>query len=204
MKETEQIINYRLRFGKLKEIIESTNNSIISSDEPLFCDNVNFFIKTYLIMQCVYLESYIKEVLIFYVEEINKQIIGLKVPYNLVKWSFSLTNLIKESERNNYIDTIYKIEMSIKDIDKHISANPYRTRELLEHFGINLKENEKFVQLSDKINSIVTKRNNIIHYNDDASDISALDLITNNQIIDEYMSIIDNAICLGLPNSINK
>ena len=204
MKETEQIINYRSRFCKLKEIIESTNYSIISSGEPLFCDNVNFFIKTYLIMQCVYLESYIKEVLIFYVEEINKQIIRLKVPYNLVKWSLSLSNLIKESERNSHIDTIYKIEMTIKDIDEHISANPYRTRVLLEHFGINLKENKKFVQLSDKINSIVTQRNNIIHYNDDASDISALDLIANNQIIVEYMSIIDNAICSNLSNSIDR
>lgn len=200
MEETKQIEDYRLRFDKLNEIIESTNKRILEGDESLFCENVNFYIKTYLIMQCVYLESYIKEVLLFYVEEINKQIESIKVPYNLVRWSFSVSSLLKDKERK---DSIYKIDMSIKDIDQHISANPYRTKELLIHFGINLNENENFNRLLDKINSIVTKRNNIIHYNDDASDVSPNDLKNNIGVIKEYVDIIDKAICSNLSASIN-
>lgn len=195
MEETNQIVDYRLRFDKLKEIIESTNKHIINDSESLICENVNFYIKTYLIMQCVYLESYIKEVLLFYVGEINRQIENIKVPYNLVKWSFSISSLLKDKDKK---DSIYKIEMSIKDIDQHISANPYRTKELLVHFGIDMSENENFNQLLEKINSIVTRRNNIVHYNDDASDVSPNDLIVNINIIKDYMNIIDNAICSKL------
>ena len=200
MEETKQIEDYRLRFDKLNEIIESTNKLILEGDESLFCENVNFYIKTYLIMQCVYLESYIKEVLLFYIEEINKQIECIKVPYNLVRWSFSVSSLLKDKERK---DSIYKIDMSIKDIDQHISANPYRTKELLIHFGINLNGNEDFNRLLDKINSNVTKRNNIIHYNDDASDVSPNDLKNNIGVIKEYVGIIDKAICSNLSASIN-
>ena len=195
MEQTKMFSDYMLRYDKLNVVISLTNNHIINNDEPLFYDNANFYTKAYLIMQCVYLESYIKEVLKYYIDEINKRINDIKLPYNLIKWIFSPKNLIKENDRKN-IDFI--IDVSIKDIDGHISANPYRTKDLLEHFGFCLDENETFHRNKEKINAIVTKRNNIVHYNDDSSDVSNADLLDNIVIIKEYMGCIDQLICSNL------
>ena len=89
MEETEQIKEYRLRFDKLIEIILSTNERIISGSESLFCDNVNFYTKTYLIMQCVYLESYIKEVAQDYFE---RGLITQKVYNALLNYKIEITD----------------------------------------------------------------------------------------------------------------
>ena len=59
MEQTKMFSDYMLRYDKLNVVISLTNNHIINNDEPLFYDNANFYTKAYLIMQCVYLESYI-------------------------------------------------------------------------------------------------------------------------------------------------
>jgi hypothetical protein len=57
-----------------------------------------------------------------------------------------------------------------------------------------LNSDDKFNEHKELINSIVNKRNNIIHHNDDASDISFSDLIANVDVFLEYMSSIDKLI----------
>ena len=61
---------------------------------------------------------------------------------------------------------------------------------LFQKIGINLDGIDKFVERKDFINSIVVKRNKIIHQNDDASDVSIKDLVTYVEEIKQYMECV--------------
>lgn len=60
--------------------------------------------------------------------------------------------------------------------------------------GIELNRNNDFETLKDKVNTLVIKRNKILHYNDNASDVSLSDINQNIDFIKEYISILDKEI----------
>ena len=70
----------------------------------------------------------------------------------------------------------------------------YKTINLFKKFGINLKSNPDFSARKDRIGNIVTKRNQIVHHNDNASDISLNDVIENINFIKEYIDILTGEI----------
>ena len=51
---------------------------------------------------------------------------------------------------------------------------------------------EKFVEHKNLVGTIVNKRNNIIHHNDEASDISFSDLLVHIDVLLEYMLAIES------------
>jgi hypothetical protein len=55
-----------------------------------------------------------------------------------------------------------------------------------------------FNSQKEEINSIVVKRNKILHHNDEASDVSNKDLIDNIIAIKNYIINIDDIICKHL------
>ena len=61
-------------------------------------------------------------------------------------------------------------------------------------FGFELDKNVKFIQSKEKINLIVIKRNNILHHNDSASDISNSDILSYIEEIENYSKNIDEQI----------
>lgn len=61
-------------------------------------------------------------------------------------------------------------------------------------FGIDLDIVEAFNSRKDIINQIIVKRNNILHHNDEASDLSNLDVILYISEIKDYCIQLDSQI----------
>lgn len=192
MDETKVLKNCFLLFNELINLIEETNKRCVSEDAPLyFMNNINFFNKSFTVLSCAYLESYLKDVGMLIIGAMNSRLKHNPVPHNLIKWYLNINKDFKKSEAKY---EFLKININKKDIDNEISGDIGRTINLFQKLGIDLNTNSEFDNYKDRIGSIVTKRNNIIHHNDTASDISFDDIIENIKLIKEYITIIDNEV----------
>lgn len=184
---------YVTLFDKLKAIIKETQNRIIypTIKDSFFEDNVNFFVKSFLISICAYLESYLKEIAFNRIYVINIKLSTISIPRNLVQWELLRPKEIKDNDLR-FED--FKISIKEKDLDEYISGNPYRTIALFKKIGIDLNVIDSFVSKKDIINSIVVKRNNVVHHNSHANDVSMADLMTYIDNIIDYMDSITQAV----------
>lgn len=182
--------NYEKLYKSLQDIISESETRVLS-DEPdfLFIENTNFFVKSYLISMCTYLESYLQDIAYEYVKFINLRVKIAAIPKNLALWRAS-----KEVKDRDLRFEDLDLSVSKKEISDNLSGNPHKTIKLFQYLGIKLEGEENFEEYRSLINSIVIKRNNIIHHNDNAMDISFLDLYNyiNSFII--YMKSIETAI----------
>ncbi len=178
---------YEALLGTLKEIIEQSQARVLC-DEPdtIFSDNVNFFVKLYLINICTYLEAYLQDIAFEHSRKVTERLKQAKIPHNFLYGK--LTKDIKEKELE-YADASYSY--SKKDLSDVISGNPYKTINAFRLIGIDLSSSEKFVEHKNLVGTIVNKRNNVIHHNDDASDISFSDLLVHIDVFLEYMLSIE-------------
>lgn len=178
---------YEALLNALKEIVEQSQARVLS-EEPdiIFSDNVNFFVKSYLINICTYLEAYLQDVAFEYSRNVNERLKQAKIPHNFLYGK--LAKEIKEKELK-YVDASYNYNK--KDLSEIISGNPYKTINAFRLIGIDLSTSEKFVEHKNLVGSIVNKRNNIIHHNDEASDISFSDLLVHVDVFLEYMLSIE-------------
>lgn len=178
---------YEALLGTLKEIIEQSQERVLC-DEPdtIFSDNVNFFVKSYLINICTYLEAYLQDIAFEYSRKVSERLKQAKIPHNFLYGK--LAKDIKEKELE-YEDASYNY--SKKDLSDAISGNPYKTINAFRLIGIDLSSSEKFVEHKNLVGTIVNKRNNIIHHNDEASDISFSDLLVHIEVFLEYMLSIE-------------
>ena len=196
MDKTPHIDSYILQLGRLKTIINQANSRIVSDPpDELIYENANFFTKAFLVTMCAYLESYLKDALMVVVDELNLRLSTTKLPHNLVKWSLNIEKELKDTELKY---ERLKIGIKKKELDDFISGNPFKTKDLFKKFGIELEKNPSFNSQKEEINSIVVKRNKILHHNDEASDVSNKDLIDNIKALTDYMSNIDTIICRHL------
>jgi hypothetical protein len=140
---------------------------------------------------CAYLESYLKEMAFSRIDVVNNKLSSISIPHNLVKWDILHPKDINDKELK--FENL-KISIKKKDLDDYISGNPYRTEKLFKKIGMNLNAIDGFVNKKDMINSIVLKRNNIVHHNDNANDVSMSDLILYINHFIEYMDSITQAI----------
>jgi hypothetical protein len=193
MDKTAYLDSYIEQYKKLAEIIETTNKRLLS-DEPdkLIEENVNFFTKSFLVMMCAYLESFIKDALMVVIDDVNSKLKSTKIPHNLIKWTL---NIEKDFKENDYKFEQLKIKLKKKDLDDYISGNPFKTKDLFKKFGIPLDKSENFNSQIDIVNSIVVKRNKVVHHNDDASDISNKDLNAFIEVLKNYIENLDKEIC---------
>ncbi len=172
----------------LKNIIEESEKRILLDEaDDLFMQNVNFFAKSYLISICSYMEAYLQEIAFDYAEMINSRLRNAEVPYNFIHWR--LSKEVKKPQFSN-ID----LAVTKKDIADNLSANPYKVITLFKFFGVNLTLEDEFENNKDLVNTIVTKRNNIIHHNDKAMDISFSDLLAYIDVFIIYMKAIDRRV----------
>lgn len=180
---------YRKLLESLKCIVRNSKSRVIG-DEPdiLFAENVNFFVKSYLISTCTYLEAYLQDIAYDLAKAICARANSACIPHNFLYWQ--TTKEVKEKELK-FAEAVFSL--SKKDISEEISANPYRTIKLFRFLGIDLSENEEFKKNKDVINAIVIKRNNIVHHNDAANDISFSDIEKYIDVFVDYMLAIKKA-----------
>lgn len=190
--KTQHLTKYHLLLDDLKTFCEKTNLKLTSDiPEIYFIDNANFFTKSLMVLICAYLESYIKEVSMNIVNHYNSIFDSTPIPENIIKWGIQSNRDFKEKD---YVFREFRLKINRKDIDEHISGSPYRTITLFKKLGIELNRNNDFESLKDKVNTLVIKRNKILHYNDNASDVSLSDINQNIDFIKEYISILDKEI----------
>ena len=178
---------FELLCNDLKNIIDETESRIVDEKvDSFFINNVNFFAKSYLINLCTFLESYLKEICIEYLKCIKIISNKASIPHNLILWSQN-----KDYKENQLAYKSFQIAITNKDIDEELSGNPFKTAKLFKLLGINLEENLDFQNNKDIINSIINKRNKIIHHNDTASDLALGDLKNFVRIFITYAQVID-------------
>lgn len=188
-------MEYRVLYEKyekllktLKEIIEQSEARVIN-EEPdiIFSNNVNFFVKSYLINICTYLEAYLQDVAFEHSHRVSERLRQAKIPHNFLYGK--LVKDVKEKELG-YVDAAYVY--SKKELSEIISGNPFKTINAFRLIGIDLSFSEKFLEHKNLVGTIVNKRNNIIHHNDEASDISFSDLLVHIDVFLEYMLSIED------------
>ncbi|WP_446808925.1 HEPN domain-containing protein [Methylomonas sp. 2BW1-5-20] len=175
--------------NSLMDIINESQKRLLSDNpDPLFQQHLNFFIKAYLITMCTYLEAFLTDIAFIRIEKIAHKLQSTSIPHNIVKWSFS--NLSKD--RIDGLEEFKDLSISIKkdDLNDHLSGNIDKTINTFKKIGLNLISIPGFADNKDQINSIVSKRNKIIHKNDDASDVSMVDLINHINTLIKYMDSI--------------
>lgn len=204
--KTKVFKNFEEKLEDLEQTVIDCNNIIIS-DEPLsfVYENANFLTKSFLISLCGYLETYLKDALEVLIIDYNERITRENFPYNLVRWSIenkdksdSKVQSLLDKKKTRFEDLSIKLKK--KDLDAFISGNPFRTKELFTMFGINLDEIDYYNQNKDSVNQIVSKRNNVLHHNDDASDLSNQDILQYIIQIKNYCKKLDEQIDIRITN----
>ncbi len=175
---------YKILMISLKEVSEESKKRVVIGD-AFFEKNVNFFVKSYLVNICTYLESFLQDLALNLSNSICYRIRDAGVPHNFILWRVLGDVKEKEQKFSNF-----SIEITKKDISNELSANPYKTIKLFKCLGVNLLSCDDFTNNKELVNSIVNKRNNIVHHNDQASDISFDDIIKYVDIFINYMKAI--------------
>jgi hypothetical protein len=163
---------YDLLMGELEKIIVDAESRITGEPADVyFVSNANFFTKSFLISLCCYLEAFLKEIANLHVSNAKQRLKDAKVPHNLLAWAVSR----EVKDKDLRFDT-FSLPLTDKEIDEELSGNPFRTAKCFRYLGIDLDAVTQFVDSKDLINSVVAKRNRVIHHNDTAGDISLGDI----------------------------
>jgi len=176
-------------FNSLKEII-SQSQVRLEQDPPdiFFVEHSNFLVKSYLICLCSYLEAFLKDIASEHVTSVNQRILDAKVPHNLMLWS-----LDADVKDGALAYKQFSLPLSKKDVDEKLSGNPFKTAKLFRWMGIDLESNDEFKLNRELVNSVVGKRNNIIHHNDSATDTSLGDVFGHIDVFISYAKAIEQS-----------
>ncbi len=186
-------------------MVGKTELAVIGGAEttPLITNNVNFYTKSFLISACAHLEMCIKEIVFEIAKDIDARLSSAAIPSSVIEWRLGQK---KKSDSSLISKKLLSINMTKKEVDDLVSGNVYRTKEALALVGIELAaEKVQWELWKDSIQAIVTRRNNIVHHNDDASDLSLGDIRSYIKSIINYIDFVINA-ChfqhdIGLPTS---
>ncbi len=188
MSNTSIFSKYNNFYDDLILLINSSKMRVLSdSPEDFIENNINFFNKSFMVMSCAYLESYLKEICWSIVNEVNNKLVSHSFPHNLIRWS-----VLKSKDKDKeYKFQNFNLCITKQDIDDELSGNVAKTISTFAKFGVDLLSCSGFNNYKDTIGFVVTKRNNIVHHNDEASDLSFDDMIAHIEIMKEYIKIID-------------
>ncbi len=169
-------------------MVAQTEREVIGTElvNSIITSNVNFFAKSFLISACAHLEMCIKDIVFEVAKDIDSRLSSVSVPSSIVEWRY---NQKKKGEQAIYKNNFCSIGMTKKEIDDLVSGNVFKTKEALAIVGVELGvDKAKWETWKELIQNIVTRRNNIVHHNDDASDLSLGDI---RKYIKSILSYID-------------
>jgi hypothetical protein len=178
--------DYALLVENLKAVINASRARVMAEPpDALFLDNLNFFTKAYLVSLCTCLEAFLQDAAYAHVSLLERRLAIAKIPKNAVRWAVSRDVRDKEFGFVNFA-----LSMDRKELSDELSGNPGKTVTLFRCIGIDLQASASFRSFKDVIGAVVSKRNNIIHHNDSAGDISLSDLLNYADQILAYMKTI--------------
>ena len=176
------------QFDNLKKVVvESSARSIKDPPDRLFYEHQNVFIKSYLVSACSMLEAFIQDLAGAYVDKLQEKINSANLPFNLVVW-------IAKHDKAKLEFKAFEAKKSKKDISDLISPNYWKTMSAFERVGIDLSASG-ISKYKDFISARVDKRNKIVHYNDDALDLSFSDVADTIDQFNDYAKCLFNAVC---------
>ncbi|TGE76034.1 hypothetical protein C7Y70_20045 [Pseudoalteromonas sp. KS88] len=181
---------YKSLLLELKKVVSESEHRVVREvPDDLFIDNVNFFVKSYLISVCSYIEACLQDLAFLHTLNVTNKIKSANIPHNLIHWR---TN--PNFKKHHYKYSNFVLDVTKKDISESISANPYKTEKLFQNLGVNLLNQQAFLDNKELMHKIVEKRNNIVHHNDTAADVSFGDLKSYIDVSIEYMASIKEAV----------
>jgi len=166
---------YKTGLTQLGEMVSATEREIIhGSGLALVTDNINFFTKSFLISTCAHLEMCVKEIVFTVASEIDERLVVASIPSSIIEWRHTQK---KKNEAPGVPTPRLLIRMTRKEVDDLVSGNVYRTKEALTLVGVDLAADKaEWETWKELIQNMVTRRNNIVHHNDDASGLSLGDI----------------------------
>ncbi|MBB4758082.1 hypothetical protein FHT15_002769 [Xanthomonas campestris] len=180
---------YKKGLGELDSMVRATEMDILKEGDSslLVARNVNFFTKSFLISACAHMEMCVKDIVYCAACEIESRLSAAAVPSSIIEWRFGQK---KKGEGGNGA-TKFVVGLTRKDVDDLVSGNVYKTKDALNLVGVDLsKKKNSWESWRDLIQTIVNRRNNIVHHNDDASDISLGDVSAYINSMLEYIDFI--------------
>lgn len=190
---------------ELEAMVQQTELAVIGDAEttPLITNNVNFYTKSFLISACAHLEMCMKEIVFEIAKDIDARLSSAAIPSSVIEWRLSQK---KKADSSSSSSKLLTVNMTKKEVDDLVSGNVYRTKEALALVGIEIAADKAEWELwKDSIQAIVTRRNNIVHHNDDASDLSLGDIRNCIKSIIDYIDFVIQVCYLqhgiGLPTS---
>lgn len=182
------LTNYIRQFDGLRIVVFESNNRIVSDEpDPLFFDNQNVFVKSYLVSACSILEAFIQDLIECFVNIIQTRINSANFPQNLVFW-------FAGHEKGEMAFGNFSAQKTKRDISDLVSPNFFKTAKAFERVGVNIQTSD-VTSKKDYILRIISKRNKIVHHNDNASDVSLTDIIDVIDNFKEYASILHQTVC---------
>jgi hypothetical protein len=101
---------------------------------------------------------------------------------------------IAEHEKAKLEFKAFEAKKSQKDISELMSPNYWKTVQAFKRVGIDLSASD-ISNYRDFITTIVEKRNNIVHHNDDALDLSFSDVVNTIDRFRGYVECLFKAVC---------
>lgn len=166
---------YKKGLSELESMVRATEREVIneSGHALLVTDNINFFTKSFIISTCAHLEMCIKDVVFAVAADLDERLSVASVPSSIVEWRYNQKKHNAPGTGSHRLG----IGMTRKEVDDLVSGNVYKTKDALALVGVNLAaDGAKWEGWKELIQNMVTRRNNIVHHNDDASDLSLGDI----------------------------
>jgi hypothetical protein len=164
------VVVYHGQFDRLRQVVsQSANRAMTEPPDILFYENQNVFIKSYLVAACSILEAFIQDIASEYMILIQGRLNSANLPHNFVAWA-------SDHPKASLDFKPFRGEKVKKDISDLVTPNYWKTIKVFEKIGVNLT-NSGVSEFKDYITTTVEKRNNIVHHNDEASDLSFSDIV---------------------------
>lgn len=195
MIDTDILESFHSQFDELIAVSRQSNARLLfEPPDELFFNHQNVFIKAYLVSACSILEAFIQDLAYEYLKTIQMRVEETNLPHNVILWSTSIGKDDEKLKKRQKFEP-FKITKNKKSISDMVSGNYHKTMETFKVIGIDLSCDVSVSNHKDFISTTIDKRNQIVHHNDDASDLSLTDIATTIEHFKEYASELHRVVC---------